>query len=172
MTIMPVGQEKNKAIDDNFDKFFKRFKINAILRRINVKKEKGILVGVLFSFILKLVFTQKNFYTTFSSGRENLSFSKDAVYRFMGNPSARWEKLVPEVSSAVIPVIDDLTSKERRSALVIDDSPYYRDRSKKVELLSRFKDHSENRWYKGFNMLNMGWTDGVSFIPEIGRAHV
>jgi len=67
------------------------------------------LVSVLFSFLLKLVFTQKNFYTTFTSERETLPFEKDAVYRFMSEPSARREELVPKVSSAVIPVIDDLT---------------------------------------------------------------
>jgi hypothetical protein len=26
-------------------------------------------------------------------------------------------------------------------------------------------DHSEHRYYKGFTLLNMGWTDGVTFIP-------
>jgi len=34
-----------------------------------------------------------------------------------------------------------------------------------VELLSRFKDHSENRYYKGFTFLTMGWSDGCTFVP-------
>lgn len=165
MTIMPMEQENDKAINDSFERFYERFKINTILRQINATKTKGILVRVLYAFLMKLVFTQKNFFATFTSERENLPFEKDAVYRFMGEPSVRWEKLVPSVSFAVIPVIDDLTSDKRRSALIVDDTPYYRDRSKKVELLSRFKDHSENRWYKGFNMLNLGWSDGVTFVP-------
>jgi len=165
MTIMPIEHENDKMFEDSFKKFFKRFRVNAILRAINATKQKGIVVSVLFGFIMKLVFTQKNFYATFSNEREGLPFGKDAVYRFMSEPSARWEELVPRVSNAVIPAIDDLTSRERRSVLIIDDTPYYRNRSKKVELLSRFKDHSENRWYKGFNMLNMGWSDGVSFVP-------
>jgi hypothetical protein len=165
MSIINETQENNNAIDDSFDRFFKRFKIGDTLRKINATKQKGILVSTLFSFILKLVFTQKNFYETFSSKRESLSYGKDAVYRFMGDPKVKWEDLVPSVAAKVVPVVDSLTGSERRSALVVDDSAYYRDRSKKVELLSRFKDHSENRWYKGFNMLNMGWTDGVSFIP-------
>jgi hypothetical protein len=165
MTIMPEGQSKDKVIDGRIERFFIRFKINAILRNINATKKKGVVTCLLFSFLLKLVFTQKNFFATFTSERETLPFEKDCVYRLLGDSSVRWENLVPQVSYAIIPIIDDLTSDKRRSALIIDDSPYYRNRSKKVELLSRFKDHSTNRYYKGFNMLNMGWSDGVSFVP-------
>jgi hypothetical protein len=32
-------------------------------------------------------------------------------------------------------------------------------------MLSRFYDHSEKRYYKGFTMLNLGWSDGVTFMP-------
>ena len=165
MTIMPEVQEKDNVVNDRFDRFFHRFKINGILKNIKATKIKGIKTCQLFSFLLKLVFTQKNLYATFTSERGELPFEKDCVYRLLGDSSIKWECLVPQVSNAVIPVIDDLTSDNRRSVLIIDDSPYYRNRSKKVELLSRFKDHSTNRYYKGFNMLNMGWSDGVTFVP-------
>ena len=165
MNIMNDCQEKGNEFNDKIEKFFKRFKINTILRKIGAAKMKGTASCLLMVFVLKLVFTQKNFYRTLTNERESLPFEKDAVYRFLGNSSAKWEELVPSLACVVIPVIDDLTSKERRSALIIDDSPYYRDRSKKVELLSRFKDHSENRYYNGFNMLNMVWSDGVTTIP-------
>ena len=165
MTIMPLEQENSKGIDDSFERFFIRFKISKILRRINATKMKGILVDILICFAMKLVFTQKNFYTVFSNGRDNLSFGKDALYRLLGEPSIRWEEFIPCLAMDVIAVIDNLTSENRKCALIFDDTSYYRDRSKKVELLSRFKDHSTNRWYKGFNMLNMGWSDGVSFVP-------
>jgi hypothetical protein len=165
MTIMNEEQRNDNAIDDSIERFFTKFKINSILRKINANKSKGVSSSLLFIFLMKLVFTQKNFFETFTSKREPLPFEKNAIYRFMGEPSVRWEELVPSVSIAVIPEIDQLTSSERRSALIIDDSPYYRNRSKKVELLSRFKDHSVNRYYKGYNMLNMGWSDGVSFVP-------
>jgi len=104
-------------------------------------------------------------FTTLSTSRKNLGFSKDSVYRFLNTSSVKWEALTPSIANKVIPVIDDLTSSERRSVLIVDDTSYYRDRSKSVELLSRFKDHVKNKWYKGFNMLNIGWSDGVSFVP-------
>ncbi|GGB53197.1 hypothetical protein GCM10011409_33470 [Lentibacillus populi] len=60
-----------------------------------------------------------------------------------------------------------LTSTSRVKAFIIDDSKYDRNRSKKVELLARCKDHASNRirYYKGFPMLTLGWSDGHTFIP-------
>ena len=42
---------------------------------------------------------------------------------------------------------------------------FERNRSKAVELLSRFKDHATGAYYKGFRMLTMGWSDGHTFLP-------
>jgi hypothetical protein len=158
-------REKGNAFDDRIEMFYKRFNVGSILRKINVVKLAGIKTCLVVLFVVKLVFSQKNLFRTLASERNDVDFEKDVVYRLLCNSSAKWEELVPLVSYEVIPVIADLTGDERRCALIIDDTPYYRDRSKKVEFLSRFKDHSENRYYKGFTMLNMGWSDGVSFVP-------
>lgn len=49
----------------------------------------------------------------------------------------------------------------------MDDSSFYRNRSKKVELLARCFDHASQkmRFYKGFRLLTLGWSDGATFIP-------
>lgn len=39
------------------------------------------------------------------------------------------------------------------------------DRSRKVELLTRVRDHSDGRYHCGFRALTLGWSDGNSFIP-------
>jgi hypothetical protein len=51
--------------------------------------------------------------------------------------------------------------------LIVDDSAYDRSRSRKVELLSRCFEHNptKNRYYRGFRMLTLGWSDGYSFFP-------
>ena len=49
--------------------------------------------------------------------------------------------------------------------MIIDDSPYYRNRSKKVEFLSRCYDHITRKYYKGLTMLTVGWSDGQTFVP-------
>ena len=58
-----------------------------------------------------------------------------------------------------------LTSEQREKVLIIDDSTYDRSRSKVVELLAWVRDHNAGRSLKGFKLLTLGWSDGVSFLP-------
>ena len=64
-----------------------------------------------------------------------------------------------------------MTSEKRINAIVIDDTFFGRERSKKVELLANVYDHASKgaRYKKGFRLLTLGWTDGVSFIPLLFR---
>jgi len=165
MTIMPEEQGIDNMIQKRFNGFMKRFGINGMLRSVGAAKEKGVPASLLFTFLLGLVFTHKNLYETMTSKREKPLFSKNAVYRFLIASAINWEVLVRRLSTAVIPEIDKLTSQARKTALIIDDTPYWRNRSKKVEMLSRCFDHSEQKYYKGFTMLNVGWSDGQSFVP-------
>jgi hypothetical protein len=165
MTSIHQAQEIDTTIEKRFAWFYERFGIGCILRRINADKMKGVTARKLLSFIIGLVFTHKNLYALFADKTTRLSFENDTVYRFMNRGKVRWESLVPSLAAEVIPEVKKLTNENRRNALIIDDTPYYRNRSKKVELLSRCKDHSENRYYKGFTLLNMGWSDGVTFMP-------
>ncbi len=70
-------------------------------------------------------------------------------------------------SSSTIVKVSNLTDKMRIKVFIIDDSMFDRNRSKKVELLARCMDHSSlrKRFYKGFRMLTLGWSDGYSFMP-------
>jgi len=63
--------------------------------------------------------------------------------------------------------LTSITSEERVRAVVFDDSPYSRNRGKKVELLARIKDHVTRRYFKEFRKFTAGWTDGVIFIPLV-----
>ena len=118
MSIMNEEREKDKVFDDRIEVFYKRFNIGRILRKINVVKLSGIKTCLIVLFVIKLVFSQKNLFRTLTSERKDVDFEKDVVYRLLGNSSARWEELVPLVSYEVIPVIADLTSEERRCALI------------------------------------------------------
>jgi len=67
---------------------------------------------------------------------------------------------------SILPLtIDVLTSEQREKVLIIDDSTYDRSRSKAVELLAWVHDHNANRSLKGFKLMTLGWSDGVSFLP-------
>jgi hypothetical protein len=73
---------------------------------------------------------------------------------------------------SVINPIKVATSEDRLCALVVDDSLFSRGRSKHVELLANVHDHASHgkkKFVRGFRMLTLGWTDGVSFIPLMFR---
>src|SRR5690606_4896908 len=69
------------------------------------------------------------------------------------------------LSSATIDKVRPLTGEDRVSVFVVDDSMFERNRSKVVELLSRFKDHATGRYYTRFRMLILGWSDGPTLVP-------
>jgi len=165
MTSIPNEIEKDHAILKCCEKFLRRFKVNRLLRKANATKDKGIPAYTVFSFLLGLVFSGKNLYTTLLTSEEKVPFGKDTVYRFLNNASVNWNLFLFNLSVSVVAEVDKLTSSDRKAVIIIDDTAYYRDRSKNVEMLSRFKDHTTNRYYKGFTLLNMGWSDGQTFLP-------
>ena len=165
MTIMPEASEIDKSVFALTEGFMKRFQINGLLRASNATKVRGVPIYDIFAFLLGLVFTGMNMYTLIENCREKIYFCKDAVYRLLLKGSINWEIFLFKLSCSVVSVVDALTSDDRKSVLIIDDSPYYRNRSKKVEFLSRFFDHVTRKYYKGLTLLTLGWSDGQTFLP-------
>ncbi len=90
---------------------------------------------------------------------------KDAVYRFLNHTKFAWRRSLSSLSVATIQKVERLTSDNRVTAFIFDDSMFDRNRSKAVKLLARFKDQATGAYYKGFRMLTMGWSDSHTFIP-------
>lgn len=90
---------------------------------------------------------------------------KDKVYRFLNHSGYAWRRFLLSLSSETVQRVEKLTSDNRVTAFIFDDSMFERNRSKAVEMLACFKDHATGAFYKGFRMLTMGWSDGHSFIP-------
>ena len=65
------------------------------------------------------------------------------------------------IKDAIIP----LDSEDRANVLIIDDSMFERNRSKKVELLAKVYDQAKLAYRFGFRMLTLGWSDGSTFLP-------
>ena len=93
--------------------------------------------------------------------------AKDAVYRFLNRSTFNWRRFLLSLTSHTIGKVSKLTRHERPKVLILDDSAYDRNRSKHVELLARCFDHASQkmRFYKGFRMLTLGWSDGATFMP-------
>ena len=144
--------------------FFKEYKIARLLKLSNVTKQGGIRVLDVFRVIFSLVFTQRslNRWLKQSSGHE---FGKDTVYRFLNSSRHNWRRFLLLLSAAVVQRMSRLTSDDRADVLIVDDSLFSRNRSKKVELLARVYDHVSHKFVRGFRMLTLGWSDGNSFVP-------
>jgi hypothetical protein len=87
--------------------------------------------------------------------------------RFLNHSKFNWRRFLTLFSTCTLEKVDKLTDSERPKVLIVDDSMYDRDRSKKLELLARCMDHSslKKRYYKGFRMLTLGWSDSFTFMP-------
>nr|WP_246494247.1 transposase [Lysinibacillus agricola] len=85
----------------------------------------------------------------------------------MNHSKFAWRRFLSFLSAHAVQKVDALTDEKRPKTLIIDDSMFDRNRSKKVELLARCMDHSSltKRFYKGFRMLTLGWSDGFTFMP-------
>jgi hypothetical protein len=100
------------------------------------------------------------------SGRNTPSFAKDTVYRFTKMAQTNWIRFTTVLASRIITkAVEPLNDKDRVNVLIIDDSMFERNRSKRVELLTKVYDHAKHAYHFGFRMLTLGWSDGSTFLP-------
>ncbi|WP_223226443.1 MULTISPECIES: transposase [Sporomusa] len=165
MTMINQNQQKNQ-LPKEIEAAFKELKILQHLRQAGIKRNLGFACSYIFQIVFCLLFQHRNWFRMQDSDHKSADFpGKDAVYRFLNCPNFAWQRFLSALSSHVIGKIVPLTTQKKTGVLVVDDSAYARNRSKKVELLARCKDHTNNCYYKGFRMLTLGWSDGHTFIP-------
>jgi len=129
-------------------------------------KQCGVAPVVVMRMIFSLVFTGKNLFRYLQADDSGSVVGKDTVYRFLNSASTNWRKFLHLLCVAVLnKKILPLTSVDTPKVFIVDDSLYNRDRSKNVELLARVYDHNDQRYYRGFRLLTLGWSDGSSYLP-------
>ena len=92
-------------------------------------------------------------------------FGKDVVYDFLGSHRFSWRRLLLMVALKVTSRLDALTTEDRETVLILDDTSVHRPRTKKVELRARVYDHAGKKCIKGFRLLTLAWSDGASLVP-------
>jgi hypothetical protein len=157
-------QEKNGSVQTVIVHFFAHFHIGALLNRAGILKIRGTRPLTIIHALFCLPFQGMNLYWGMVHSR-NQEFGKSAVYAMVNRPNCNWRALLLSLSSAVIRFFASLTSEERETALIIDDSPLERPRSKAVELLARVYDHCSKKYIRGFRFLCLTWSDGTSTAP-------
>ncbi len=134
--------------------------------RSNVTKKKGICPSSLFGYLFTLIFLNRSMYMNMITGKFKENFAKDTVYRFLNSSSTNWMKFTTLLCSSVVSnTLENLTSEQRVNVLILDDTMFERNSSKKVELLSKAYDHAKKSYKYGFRLLTLGWSDGNTFLP-------
>ena len=160
------ANQNDKQISKSIKRFFMRFRISSALKAANAYTKKGIPVVEVFQYLFLLIFSNRSMYMSLITGRNTPGFAKDTVYRFMKMLQINWIRFTTLLASRIIrDAIVPLDSGERKNVLIIDDSMFERNRSKKVELLAKAYDHANHRYRFGFRMLTLGWSDGSTFLP-------
>ena len=158
---------QNNQLPKELNSVFFELDILKHLRQAGIKKSVGFRCSYLFQLVFCLIFQNKNWFSLLDSKKADCYPAKDAVYRFLNQSTYNWRRFLLSFSSSTIQRVDGLTDKKRTKVLILDDSAFDRNRSKKVELLARCFDHAslKMRFYKGFRMLTLGWSDGYTFMP-------
>lgn len=158
--------QNDKQISTSIRRFFTRFHVSSALKAANAYKKKGVPIMEIFQYLFLLIFSNRSMYMNLISGRNTPAFAKDTVYRFMKMIQINWIRFTTTLAERIIKeAIRPLDSEERVNVLIIDDSMFERNRSKKVELLTKVYDHAKHAYKFGFRMLTLGWSDGNTFLP-------
>ena len=157
-------QANDQYITDRISYFFKQFQLGSLAHRCGIVKSKGVSPTELLLCIFSLPFLRLNLYRYFAVERL-CDFGKDAVYDFMRSCRFSWRRFLLLLASRACAELQELTSDDRESVLILDDSTMHRPCSKSVELLARVYDHTTGKFLKGFRLLSLCWSDGSSLAP-------
>lgn len=158
-------KEQKNQLPKEIEPAFKELRVLEHLKNAGFKKQFGFSITYLLQLVFVLVFHHKNWFRLLESKKGESFPGKDTVYRFLNHTGFAWRRFLLSLSRDAVGKVRPLTSSKRVTVFVVDDSMYERNRSKTVELLARFKDHSTGLFFKGYRMLTLGWSDGHTFIP-------
>ncbi|ALX47495.1 transposase [Lentibacillus amyloliquefaciens] len=157
----------NNQLPNEIKSTIKELNVLKHLRNAGITKSFGFSCAYIFQLIFSLIFENKNWFRTLESKKAADVPAKDTVYRFLNQSTFNWRRFLLSLVAYTIGKVSKLTRHDRPKVFILDDSSYDRNRSKHVELLARCFDHASQkmRFYKGFRMLTLGWSDGATFLP-------
>ena len=166
MSILSQSADFEKDVEDTVSRFLRDFHIGKILQKCNGEKMKDIPSMQIFRYKLCNVFNKKSMYIQMKTNRFQEDFSKNTFYRFINNAGINWLRFTAMLSASIINgFLRPLTKEDRADAFIIDDSLYERKGFKKTQMASKVFDHVSMKFKKGFRLLTLGYSDGVSFMP-------
>ncbi|MFS0614222.1 transposase [Lederbergia ruris] len=164
---MIAKNDLNKQLPAEINCTFKELKVLKHLRNAGITKNFGFSCAYIFQLVFSLIFENKNWFRMLESKKSADIPAKNTIYRFLKQSTFNWRCFLLHLAACTIGKATKLTCHGRPKVFILDDSSYDRNRSKHVELLARCFDHASQkmRFYKGFRMLTLGWSDGATFLP-------
>lgn len=158
--------QNDKQISKSIKKFFTRFHISSVLKASNAYKKKGIPIIEVFQYLFLLIFSNRSMYMSLSTGRNTLGFAKDTVFQFMKMTQINWIRFTTLLAFRIIKdAIVPLDSKDSANVLIINDSVFECNRSKKVELLQKLTTTQITDTVLDFVCLHLDGQMEVHFSP-------
>lgn len=164
---------KNNSTSDSkiapfIDDFFSTFKIGSIFHSCGAAKLRGISPLTVLKYLFSVIFTN---HTMAHDQKVNAeAIKKDTCHRLLESSKIDWNMFLSKVASSIASILEpfrhkDCIGEKMPEFYVLDDSSFYRNRSKKTELIANCWDHALNRSYMGFRMLTLAWSDGKTALP-------
>ncbi|RYL87790.1 hypothetical protein EWH91_12450 [Sporolactobacillus sp. THM19-2] len=93
----------------------------------------------------------------------------DKTFRnLLNNRRINWQMFLILLCQRIIRFIEPLTNSALQNVFIVDDSMYKRYKrahAKHLELAAFQFDHAEPRHTRGFRFLQLGWSEGNTFLP-------
>jgi hypothetical protein len=147
----------------NYISILKLGKLHAIFQSV---KQKGISSMLLLDILICFPWIDQNNVHSFigSKWQSFANYGKDVYYRFKKNPKINWRNLLlGVVIQKLLRVADDASNGEVK-AFIFDDTTIEKT-GRKIEGVSKVWNHVIGRSVLGYQLLVMGYYDGVLFIP-------
>lgn len=157
-----------KQIEDAVTNFMNAFDIPKLLKECNAYKAKGFSPIEILHCVISQMFNPVSLYKLkkIKGGiHYKEPFQKNTIYRFLDNSVINWHKFLRLLAKRVIEtVIVPANSEKHVSYFIVDDTPFQKF-GKSTELMARFFNHVDMKHQRGFRILTLAWTDGVTVIP-------
>ncbi|MDY6465893.1 MAG: transposase [Succinivibrio dextrinosolvens] len=168
MSILQNYSEKSQSFLNPLCKLFKKLQLKRCIARAGFKKKRGPSVNDMIIGAISSGFIAENLHVASNSSAGNLlPVCESSMYRFMEGTNGNWEQLSLNIAHESYKNIDTLNSNREKSryCFVFDDSVLEYPKAKKMELCTWTFDHNEGCSVRGYSCLQMGWTDGESYLP-------
>ncbi len=142
---MIANSDQSKQLPNEIKSTFKELNVLKHLRRAGITIYLGFSCAYIFHLIFSLIFEHKNWFQTLEDKKAFDLPGKDTVYRFLNQSTFNWRRFLTLLSAHTIQKVTKFTHHSRPKVLILDDSAFERNRSKRVELLSRCFDHASQK---------------------------